>query len=137
MTSRYTECRRFNSIGWEALADFDLLNCRELLLNAAEVPKERWRAETKAAENVVRVVQSHTLAPIQAGAYVARRHCKLANYPAEFQRQRARLLKFSSTQARSRYSNVYATFEASVDVLSQDALVNIWNCTPSCHSHYF
>lgn len=122
MTSRYAECRRFNNIGWEALADLDLLSCTELLLNAAEVPKERWGAETKAAGGVVRVVQSHTLALIQAGTYVARRHCKLADYPAEFERQRAKLLKFSSTQARSRYGNVYATFEASADVLSEDAL---------------
>ncbi|PVH91622.1 hypothetical protein DM02DRAFT_677987 [Periconia macrospinosa] len=122
MTSRYAECRRFNNIGWEALADLNTADCIELLLKAAEVPKERWGAETKGAEDVVRVVQSHTLALIQAGAYVARRHCKLADYHAEFQRQRARLLEFSSTQARSHYGNVYATFEASADVLSHDAL---------------
>lgn len=122
ITSRYAECKRFSTIGWEPLADLDLLDCMELLLEAAGIPKEHWEAKAKTARDIVDLLQSHTLALVQAGAYIGRPTCKIEDYPRKFKQQRARLLKFSSTQTRSRYGNVYATFEASAGVLSQDAL---------------
>ncbi|TVY51960.1 hypothetical protein LSUE1_G010381, partial [Lachnellula suecica] len=67
----------------------------------------------------VRLLGSHTLALIQAGAYIARGHCHLHEYPEVYQQQRKRLLKFQPRQAKSRYCDVYATFEASAEVLQQ------------------
>jgi hypothetical protein len=40
------------------------------------------------------LLKGHPLALIQAGAYVARGHYSLAEYPRIFQRQRKRLLTF-------------------------------------------
>ncbi|KFZ18351.1 hypothetical protein V501_01270 [Pseudogymnoascus sp. VKM F-4519 (FW-2642)] len=39
--------------------------------------------------------------------------------PKKYQQQRKRLLKFQPKQAQSTYGDVYATFEASADVLRQ------------------
>ncbi|KAJ4294168.1 hypothetical protein N0V90_007858 [Kalmusia sp. IMI 367209] len=108
--------------GCEALADLDPADCKELLLKAAGISRDRWEVEGRAAEDVVRLVHSHTLALIQAGAYVSRCYCKLEDYPKKFQQQRTKLLKFSPVQARSRYRDVYATFEASAEALSANAL---------------
>jgi hypothetical protein len=66
---------------------------------------------------VVSLLQSHPLALIQAGAYVSRGHCTLAEYPLVFAQQRQRLLTFRPAQAQSRYRDIYATFEASADIL--------------------
>ena len=122
ITSRCTECRQFSTVEWEALPDLSLADCSELLLKAARIPQEQWQAQAEVAGDVVCLLRSHTLALIQAGAYVARGHCKLEDYPKAFKQQRKRLLEFSPRQAQSRYQHVYATFEASAAVLSAHAL---------------
>jgi hypothetical protein len=48
----------------------DKEDCRELLLRAANVHKDRWQEHMEAADNVIRLLESHTLAIIQAGAYI-------------------------------------------------------------------
>ncbi|KAH8702782.1 hypothetical protein GQ44DRAFT_778457 [Phaeosphaeriaceae sp. PMI808] len=65
----------------------------------------------------------------RAGAYIAEGYCRFDQYPARYQRQRKRQLKHYPEQEQSRYGDVYATFEASADVLrssnseaGQDAL---------------
>ena len=122
MTSRVADCTQHSTIGWEALTSLDEEDCRELLFKAARIPKEQWEAHTEAAKNLVRLLESHTLALIQAGAYIAKGHCTLSDYMRIFQQQRKRLLEYRPTQAQSRYCDVYATFEASAEVLSEDAL---------------
>jgi tetratricopeptide (TPR) repeat protein len=122
VTSRFAGCKHFSTVGWETLTNLEREECQELLLKAAHIPKEHWKAHTDAAESVVCLLESHTLALIQAGAYVAKGHCKLSDYPKIFHRQRRRLLEFRPTQARSRYCDIYTTFEASAEVLSDDAL---------------
>jgi tetratricopeptide (TPR) repeat protein len=122
MTSRCTECRVFSTIPWEALPDLSLADCTELLLRTANIPQDQWETQAESAEIVVGLLQSHTLALIQAGTYVAKKHCTLEDYPKEFEQQRKILLEFSPRQAKSRYDHVYATFEASVSVLPVHAL---------------
>jgi hypothetical protein len=122
MTSRCTECRVFSTIPWEALPDLSLADCTELLLRTANIPQDQWETQAESAEIVVGLLQSHTLALIQAGTYVAKKHCTLEDYPEEFEQQRKTLLEFSPRQAKSRYDHVYATFEASVSVLPMHAL---------------
>ena len=70
---------------------------------------------------LVSLLNSHPLALIQAGSYVSRGHCTLADYPAVFSQQRKRLLAFRPAQARSRYGDVYAMFEASAEILKASA----------------
>jgi len=66
---------------------------------------------------VVTLLGSHPLALIQAGSYVARGHCTLQEYPQVYRRHRQRLLQFHCVQDQSRYGHVYATVEASANVL--------------------
>ena len=119
MTSRVADCSRYETIGSETLTGLGQKECVELLLNVAEIPTVEWPAHLRAAENVVDDLSFHTLAIMQAGAYIARGHCSMEDFPSKFRQQRARLLKFSPKQAKSRYSHVFATFEASACVLEE------------------
>ncbi|KAH8648332.1 hypothetical protein BGZ60DRAFT_499727, partial [Tricladium varicosporioides] len=119
MTSRVPECKRYSPGASEALEGLEDEDSKELLLKAADIPKELWLSHNDQAEKVVRILGSHTLALIQAGAYIAKGHCRLHQYPMVYRRQRERLLSYRPEQARSRYCDVYATFEASAEVLEQ------------------
>ncbi|CAG8948701.1 hypothetical protein HYFRA_00001822 [Hymenoscyphus fraxineus] len=130
MTSRNPYCgRQYNNVGWEMLDSLDDKHAATLLLKAARIPEDEWATCQQAAANVIECLGSHTLALIQAGAYISKDHKRLDQYPAIFQRQRKRLLVSRPNQANSRYGDVYATFEASAEVLknseeeaAQDAL---------------
>jgi hypothetical protein len=119
MTSRIAECKQYSPDANEALEGLKEEDSKELLLKAAEISQESWPSYSDQARIVVRLLGSHTLALIQAGAYIARSHCPLHKYPEVYQQQRARLLKFQPKQARSRYYDVYTTFQASAEVLQQ------------------
>jgi hypothetical protein len=119
ITSRIPECRRYNTVGAEALEGLKEDYSKELLLKAAEIPPESWLSHNTQAEEVVYLLGSHTLALIQAGAYIANGHCQLEQYSEVYRCQRKRLLGYRQKQAQSRYRDVYATFEASANVLEQ------------------
>ncbi|KAI4149286.1 MAG: hypothetical protein LQ341_001357 [Variospora aurantia] len=119
LTSRNSECHRYASTRELAMELEGLPECdaRELLLHATDTPQEQWHTFHDDAQRVVTLLRSHPLALIQAGAYISCAHCTLAEYPRVFHRQRTRLLRFRPSQAQSRYRDVYATFEASADLL--------------------
>ena len=77
MTSRVAECRRYSPDEAEALEGLKDQDSKELLLKAAEIPKESWSSHNNQAEEDVRLLGLHTLALIQAGAYIAQGHCQL------------------------------------------------------------
>ncbi|KAK6605159.1 phosphorylase superfamily protein [Botrytis cinerea] len=106
MTSRVPECKGYSPEQFEAL-------------EASNISKQSWLSYDDQAETIVQLLASHTLALIQAGAYIAQGHCQLHQYPKIYQRQRKRLLQFRPKQAQSRYHDVYATFEASAEMLEQ------------------
>jgi tetratricopeptide (TPR) repeat protein len=120
ITSRVADCKDFSTAGWEPLTSLSEEDSRELLLRAARIPSNLWHLHGKTVDDIVSLLGSHTLALIQAGAYIARGHCDLRQYSKDFERQRKLLLEFRPKQAKSRYSDVYTTFEASAAVLSQD-----------------
>ncbi|KAF1989815.1 hypothetical protein K402DRAFT_326218, partial [Aulographum hederae CBS 113979] len=130
MTTRIYECAAsYNTVGSEELEGLDPTCSSHLLLSAAKIPEESWSSYHDSAMKIVELLGSHTLALIQAGAYIANGHSTIAEYPAKYETQRKRLLEFLPKQARSRYAGVYATFEASAKVLetnddggSKDAL---------------
>ncbi|OQV11358.1 NB-ARC domain-containing protein, partial [Cladophialophora immunda] len=129
LTSRNAECEQYATAEYVALEGLPTAEATQLLLKAAGVAIDRRPLLDDDARRVAILLQSHPLALIQAGAYVKRGHCSLAAYPKVYERQRKRLLEFRPSQARSRYRDVYATFEASVEILqasqtesSQDAL---------------
>ncbi|KFY32151.1 hypothetical protein V493_00462, partial [Pseudogymnoascus sp. VKM F-4281 (FW-2241)] len=119
ITSRISECSQYNTVGAEVIEALEDQDSQELLFKAANLPQESWSLYASQATEILRLLGSHTLALTQAGAYIARGHCKLHEYPKEYRRQRKRLLKFRPKQAQSTYGDVYATFEASADVLKQ------------------
>jgi hypothetical protein len=119
MTSRVAECKQYSPGAFQALGGLDKQDSKELLLKAAELAPGSWPVHDCQAEEVANLLGSHTLALIQAGAYISQGHCQLSQYPKVYRQQRQRLLKFRPKQAQSRYCDVYATFEASADVLEQ------------------
>ncbi|OQU96555.1 Tetratricopeptide repeat-containing protein isoform 1 [Cladophialophora immunda] len=117
LTSRNHECQQYATARYIDLEGLTLADSRELLLKAACVEENKRPTVKNDADKVAELLHSHALALIQAGAYVARGHCTLAKYPEVYRRQRKRLLTFRPNQAQSRYRDVYATFEASVEIL--------------------
>ncbi|KAF1952878.1 hypothetical protein CC80DRAFT_451679 [Byssothecium circinans] len=126
MTSRVQQCEWYSTIKHETLDGLDLEPCTQLLLKTAKIGETLWSLHEQQAQDIVHLLGSHTLALIQAGAYIAEGYCRLDQYPKKYQQQRKRLLKHFPNQEQSRYRNVYATFEASAEVLTgesgQDAL---------------
>ncbi|KAK5094369.1 hypothetical protein LTS08_008650 [Lithohypha guttulata] len=129
MTSRNQECQQYATDQSVELLRLNIREAQDLLLKAARISANHHSRYAEDARQVASLLQSHSLALVQAGAYVARGHCSLADYPRIYEKQRQRLLTFRPTQARSRYRDVYATFEVSAEMMrvmdtpaSQDAL---------------
>ena len=104
-------------MGSETLNDLEPELARELLLRATYTTESLWKEKAEAAMAVVETLGLHTLAIIQAGAFIREDLCTLEQYPTIFQQQKEQLLKFRSDQAMSTYGNVYATFEVSAEYL--------------------
>lgn len=117
MTSRNAECHQYANRGPVMLGGLPESDALTLLLRAAQIPQDQQVSLGDDAQLVCKLLGSHPLALIQAGAYISRGHCSLGDYSKVFDRQRKRLLKFRPSQAQSRYRDVYATFEASAGIL--------------------
>lgn len=117
LTSRNEECQQFAKAKWINLKGLSDAEARVLLIKAARIHQYRYETLEDDAQAVARLLQSHPLAIIQAGTYVSRGHCTLKEYPQVYQHHRKRLLTFRPSQARSRYGDIYAAFEASAEIL--------------------
>ena len=95
---------------------------QDLLLLATGIEQYRWKDKRRAALAIVEILGSHTLAIIQAGAFIKKKLCTIEQYPAIFQQQKGQLLKFYSKQNASIYRNVYATFDVSAKYLEKSKL---------------
>jgi len=95
---------------------------QDLLLLATGIEQRRWKDKRRAALAIVEILGSHTLAIIQAGAFIKKKLCTIEQYPAIFQQQKGQLLKFYSKQNASIYRNVYATFDVSAKYLEKSKL---------------
>lgn len=122
ITSRNDECCLYATVGHERLPALDDSEARNLLLKAAQVSYGQDTARD--ADTICALLDSHPLALIQAGSYIAQNHCTLADYPQVFEHYRRRVLSFHPKQARSRYKDVYATFKAAMDVLQRPSSVS-------------
>ena len=117
LTSRNEECQQFAKAKWINLKELSDDEARVLLIKAARIHQHRYETLEDDAQAVARLLQSHPLAIIQAGTYVSRGHCTLKEYPQVYQHHRKPLLSFRPSQARSRYGDIYAAFEASAEIL--------------------
>ena len=122
LTTRNPQCRDHATVGYEDLDHLDLEDAQSLLCKAARMTRSLCEDSQKAAEKVIQALGFHTLAIIQAGAYIRLRFCSLKEYPAHFRHEEERLLKYHPKQAQSPYGSVFATFEISATHLqsSQD-----------------
>ncbi|KAL6796932.1 hypothetical protein J3E68DRAFT_450006 [Trichoderma sp. SZMC 28012] len=117
MSSRLPECAVYKTLGHIELGNLSKEHCIELLLNSMSVP-EPLRAESVApAEAIVEEMGFHTLAILQAGAYISSMSMSMEQYLIDFREQGDKLLKFIPSQAQSRYRNVWTTFEISAQAL--------------------
>ena len=119
MTTHVTECRMYSPDAFEALEGLGEEDLTHLLLKAAKVPQASWLAYNSQVKVVVTLLGSHTLALIQAGAYISQGYYQLDQYLQVYQKQRLRLLQYRPKQAQSRYCDIYATFEASAAVMKR------------------
>ena len=121
-TTRNSDCLIYQTAGSETLHGLEPESARELLFKATTIPQSQWEDEEDAARAVVETLESHTLAIIQAGAFIRRGLCTLEEYPTLFKQQKRLLLEFHSKQNMSTYRNVYATFEVSAKHLQDSHL---------------
>ena len=121
-TTRVPECEEYNTVGSEKLEDLKPELACELLYRAADIAESRWKEKEKAATAILTILGSHTLAIIQAGAFIKKGLCSLEQYPTVFKQQQGKLLKFHARQNLSTYGNVYATFEVSAEYLQKSEL---------------
>ncbi|KAI0886308.1 TPR-like protein [Annulohypoxylon maeteangense] len=124
ITSRNPECQRYATVGHEDLGSLDNKDCINLLLQSMQLTIAESSTINSDAERVIEVLGSHTLAILQAGAYIATGICTLSEYPGVFQKQNEQVLKFNLTQDQSRYRNVFATLEASAEILDPPQSAN-------------
>src|SRR2546423_6639098 len=73
LTSRSPDCEVFQNVGSEEIARLDIKDAAQLLLKASAIREELWNASMADADRVVKTLDSHTLAIIQAGAFIKKR----------------------------------------------------------------
>ena len=117
ITTRNPQCIDHNTVGYQELSDLEPDLARELLYKTLSVPETKWNEKFEAATAVVQSLGSHTLAIIQAAAFIKSRLCSLEEYPELFRLKRSELMKFHIKQHASTYGNVYATFEVTTKFL--------------------
>lgn len=72
MTSRVAECRNYSPDAFEALEGLDEQDAKKLLLKAAGFSGKSWPSQDDQAKEVANLLGSHTLALVQAGAYISK-----------------------------------------------------------------
>lgn len=85
VTSRNPESVAYQTVGSEILSDLSPELARELLLKSTFTPESQWKEKQEAAIAVVESLGSHTLAIVQAGAFVRTKRCSLEEYPVIFE----------------------------------------------------
>ena len=117
ITSRNPDCSIHQTVGHMELEAMSTNDSVMLLFRAAKYTAHVSSSVHRDGQIIVKLLGGHTLALIQAGSYIGRGYCTLTQYPQHYENARQRLLQFQPNQARSRYGNVYATFEASAQQL--------------------
>ena len=71
-----------------------------LLFKVAKIPAQEQASLNTGAKDIIRILDFHTLAIIQAGAYI-RKTRDLSSYIRIFNEQRKRILEYCAPQARA------------------------------------
>ena len=117
LSTRNRQCVQLQTVGYEILGDLEPELARELLFKASSTLESQREEKEQAAMSIVEILGSHTLAIIQAGAFIGQKFCTLEEYPGIFQQRRDELLKFHPKLHEPTYRNAYATFEVAAERL--------------------
>lgn len=120
LTSRNRGCDVHETVGSCELETISFQDSVYLLLKVANLHERYWESYWPQAETIAKLLGSHTLTLIQAGAFLSRDVRNWNEYPKLFNDNRQNLLTTSWDQAQSKYGNVYATFEVSARTLESD-----------------
>lgn len=118
ITSRIPKCASLQTAGKDSYESLSRETAVELLLKASEIDSSLHSTHYVNAENIVDILGCHALAIIQAGASISQGICDFGEYAEMFKHQRRQLLEIHPDIAKSRYGDVYATFEVSATYLS-------------------
>ena len=113
LTTRNPQCRDHATLSFEDMNHLDLQDAKTLLFKSAAISTASWNDKDNAAERILQDLGYHTLAIIQAGAYIKLRYCSFEDYPFQLKQQQDQLMRYRPKQAQSTYGSVFATFEIS------------------------
>lgn len=120
LTSRNHGCDVYETVGSCELESVSFEDSVDLLRKAANLYERHWDSYRQQAETIAKLLGSHTLALIQAGAFLSRDVRNWDDYHNLFDENRPNLLETSWDKVQSKYGNVYATFEVSARTLESD-----------------
>ena len=113
LTTRNKECLNHATVGADDLGYLEDEDAISLLFKASQIDESLHEDKKEAALKIVHTLGFHTLAIIQAGAFIKNGFCPLEEYPVLFKQQEEEILKYKPKQAQSTYGSVFATFEVS------------------------
>ena len=119
ITSRVPQCADLQTAGTDCYESLGEATAVELLLKASKINSSLHSTHGVDARNIVRLLGCHALAVVQAGTSISQGICDLREYAEMFKGHHARLLRIHPALAKSRYGDVYATFEVSATYLSR------------------
>lgn len=124
MTSRNHECHNIATDNdFEELGQLNNDECRELFRKTARLSTDLTSQND--LDDLLHDLEYHTLAILQAGSFIATRHCSIPKYRVHLKKSRRKVLEMSGGQAQSRYATVYATFAASLEFLGSPAETDV------------
>lgn len=118
ITSRVPKCATLHTAGKDYYESLTKETAVELLLKTSETDSSLYSTHNEIARSIVELMGCHALAIVQAGASISHGVCNLEEFAEMFKNQRRRLLKIHPDIAKSRYGDVYTTFEVSATYLS-------------------
>ena len=114
--SRVADCIQYQTIGAvkiEALSNSALI---ELLMKSSSLPMTEHQSSQSEADHIIRTLGFHTLAVIQAGAYVRTGLCRLDEYVELYEQHPQRMLRYHQPQSPSRHGDLFSTFEVAASM---------------------
>ncbi|KAL9065051.1 MAG: hypothetical protein Q9161_008470 [Pseudevernia consocians] len=118
ITSRIPRCANLQTAGKDHYESLSEETAVELLFKASQTDLSLYSTHDVESRNIVKLLGRHALAIVLAGASISEGICDLGDYAKTFKERRQRMFEISPNLERSRYGNVYATFEVSATYLS-------------------
>ena len=116
ITSRVADCIQYQTIGAVKIEALSNNALTELLMKSSSLPMTEHQSSQSEADHIIRTLGFHTLAVVQAGAYVRTGRCRLDEFVELYGQHRQRMLRYHQPQIPSRYGNLFSTFEVAASM---------------------